>query len=37
MLLEKQTQFDYSSLGIFEHRFQWNKQKSFEAIIRQKE
>ena len=37
MLLEKQTQFDYSSLGIFEHRFQWNKKRRVEAIIHQKE
>ena len=34
---KKQTQFDYSSLGIFEHRFQGDKQKSVEAIIHQKE
>ena len=37
MLLEKQTQFDYSSLGIFEHLFQWNKKRRVEAIIHQKE
>ena len=34
---KKQTQFDYSSLGIFEHRFQGDKQKSVEVIIHQKE